>query len=40
MTDNMKPTIWSMAYCCVTALMVAGFLTVAFGIDPTTLAMH
>jgi hypothetical protein len=40
MTDPMKPSIWGMAYCCVAALMVAGFLTVATGIDPATLAMH
>ena len=40
MTDHMKPSIWSMAYCCVAALMVAGFLTVAIGIDPATLALN
>ena len=40
MTDHMKPSIWGMAYCCVAALMVAGFLTVVIGLDPTILAMY
>jgi hypothetical protein len=40
MTDHMKPSIWGMAYCCVAALMIAGFLTIAIGIDPMITAMH
>jgi len=40
MSDHMKPSIWGMAYCCVAALMIAGFLTVAIGIDPMITAMH
>jgi len=40
MIDNMKPSIWGMAYCCVAALMVAAVLTVAIGVDPMTLAMN
>ncbi|HSP50852.1 MAG TPA: hypothetical protein VLN61_11895 [Pseudolabrys sp.] len=40
MTDHMKPSIWGIAYRCVAALMIAGFLTVVMGIDPTTLAMN
>jgi hypothetical protein len=40
MTDNMKPSIWGMAYCGVAALLVAAVLTVAIGVDPMTLAMN
>jgi len=40
MSEHMKPSIWGIAYCCVAALMVAAFLTVAVGIDPITLAMN
>jgi len=39
MTDQLKPSMWGVAYCCFAIVMVAAFVNIAGGIDMMTLAM-
>ncbi len=39
MTGTWKPSMWGVAYCCFAVIMVTAFVSIAGGIDMTTLAM-